>query len=147
MPNAKLVATSLVLMRFGVEEVVRQAFAALKAFDAHVVRDKVSRVDLCCDLPDRTIEPLNANHSCGNQSQRKYWPAAAAPNSPRQREAPQPEASQAHHERRSRTTAKDLGPIVWRRRVDRFDVQRSALGSDHGRTARPLNLGADRGLG
>ena len=58
MPNAKLVATSLVLMRLGVEEVVRQAFAALEALGADIVRNKVSRVDVCCDLPDRKVEPL-----------------------------------------------------------------------------------------
>lgn len=58
MPNAKMVATSLVLMRLGVDEVVRQAFAALEALGADVVRNKVSRVDVCCDLPDRKVEPL-----------------------------------------------------------------------------------------
>lgn len=57
-PNGKLEATSLVLMRHGVEEVVRQTAEALSALGITVARNKVSRVDVCCDLPGRKIDAL-----------------------------------------------------------------------------------------
>ena len=66
MPNGKLVATSLVLMRLGIEEVVRQAFDALDALGADVVQNKISRVDVCCDLPDRKVEPLKTAFDAGH---------------------------------------------------------------------------------
>jgi hypothetical protein len=65
LPNAKLVASSLVLMRLGVENVVEQAFAALKELGAEVIQAKVSRVDVCCDLPGRSILPLKVSFDCG----------------------------------------------------------------------------------
>jgi hypothetical protein len=60
MPNAKLVATSSVMMRLGIDGVARQAFEAIRALGAHVQMNKVSRVDVCCDLPGRSIEPLKS---------------------------------------------------------------------------------------
>jgi len=58
MPNGKLVATSMVMMRLGIEGVVRQAFDAIQALGGYVESNKVSRVDVCCDLPGRKVEPL-----------------------------------------------------------------------------------------
>lgn len=66
MPNGKLEASSDVLMRLGVEEVVARAYAALRDLGAQVTRDKVSRVDVCCDLPGRTIAPLKAAYDAGH---------------------------------------------------------------------------------
>ncbi|MBX3435753.1 MAG: hypothetical protein KF847_20740 [Pirellulales bacterium] len=66
MPNAKLVASSLVMMQLGIDEVVRQARDALRALGAVVERDKVSRVDVCCDLPGRSMEPLLAAYDAGH---------------------------------------------------------------------------------
>lgn len=65
MPNAKLIATSLVMMRLGIEGVVERAYKAIEALGANVVRDKVSRVDPCCDLPGRQVEPLKAAYEAG----------------------------------------------------------------------------------
>lgn len=60
MPNAKLVATSSVMMSLGIQGVVQHALAAIEALGATVVQIKVSRVDVCCDLPGRKVEPLEA---------------------------------------------------------------------------------------
>ena len=66
MPNGKLDASSLVLMRFGLQAVVDRAFAALRALGAEVVRNKISRVDVCCDLPGAKIAPLCDAFTAGN---------------------------------------------------------------------------------
>jgi hypothetical protein len=60
MPNAKLEATSVVMMRLGIDGVVGQAFDAIRALGSTVERNKVSRVEVCCDLPGRKVEPLKA---------------------------------------------------------------------------------------
>jgi hypothetical protein len=65
-PNCKVEAPSLVLMRFGIKAVVDAAFAAIEALGAKIQRNKVSRVDVCADLPGVDISPLYeafaANH-------------------------------------------------------------------------------------
>jgi hypothetical protein len=66
MPNAKLVATSLVMMQLGIEEVTRLAFEAIRALRGEVGKNKVSRIDVCCDLPDRKIEPLKLAFDAGH---------------------------------------------------------------------------------
>lgn len=58
MPNGKLVATSMVMMRLGIEGVIRLAFDAIQALGGFVHANKVSRIDVCCDLPGRKVEPL-----------------------------------------------------------------------------------------
>jgi hypothetical protein len=66
MPNGKLVATSLVMIRLGIEAVGRQAFDAICALGGFVERNKVSRVDVCCDLPGRKVEPLKLAYDAGH---------------------------------------------------------------------------------
>jgi hypothetical protein len=66
LPNAKLVASSLVIMRLGIDQVVKQAFAALDDLGAKVDHEKVSRVDVCCDLPGRSIVPLKQAFDAGH---------------------------------------------------------------------------------
>lgn len=60
MPNAKLIATSSVMMRLGIDGVSQQAFEAIRAMGAQLVCNKVSRVDACCDLPGRSVAPLKS---------------------------------------------------------------------------------------
>jgi hypothetical protein len=67
MPNGNLRITSLLLMQFGAEYLWRYSLSLLEAMGCEVVRNKLSRVDPCVDIPEMKItaltDPFAAGHS------------------------------------------------------------------------------------
>ena len=66
MPNAIVRCTSLPLMGLGTRQCGKLARVALSHMGAVVERNKISRVDLCADLPGMSVEPLYNAYSAGH---------------------------------------------------------------------------------
>lgn len=66
MPNGNLRITSVLLMQFGAEYLWRYSLSLLEAMGCYVVRNKLSRVDACVDIPEMKITDLTDPYIAGH---------------------------------------------------------------------------------